>query len=93
MEALIDNILNHELIIQLVNFINSLGNTEIKLIVAITAVLILFIVYRKFGVGAFWALTILFFILFIVYQANIFGFYKKQSQEQVEHLQEINAEL
>lgn len=93
MNALFDTISATEIGQLFINYAINISPTEIKIFVALTAVLVLFLVSRWFGTSAFWALLLIYAIAFILYQVNIIGFYEKQTREKDIHMEQIAEEL
>lgn len=70
-----------------------LNQVEITVLVIITAFLLLYLVYRIFGIGAIVGLTIIYILGYILYVNNIFDFYKAQDKANTSHMQEIQKEV
>jgi hypothetical protein len=74
-------------------FVNNLSSKEIIILAVITAVLLLFIVYRKLGPGAAVALIVLYFIGYVIYRNNLVDFYKHNTSETDSRLKAVEEEL
>ena len=74
-------------------FVNNLSANEILIMAIVTAVLLLFIVYRKLGMGAAIALIIVYFIGYVIYRNDIVDFYKNQTTETDNRLKAVEEEL
>ena len=77
----------------IVKVLSGLNPTELWLVLAATALLLLFIVYRLFGKKMLWVLIILYIIIFLLYINNVFNFITKQEEITEEHEHAIQAEL
>lgn len=74
-------------------FIQSLSYNEIMFLIAITAVLVLFIAYRWFGVMAVGGLVIIYLMSYILYTYDIISAFDKQENANIEHSKIIQEEL
>lgn len=93
MNALFDTINSTEIGQIFIDYATNMSVLELKILVALTAVLVLFLVSRWLGMGAFWALLLIYAIGFILYQVDIFNFYEDRTLEQSKHMEEIEEEL
>ena len=88
MGEIIDNFISN-----FVNFALSLSSDEIIILVLLTAVLILFIIYRWLGTGAVIALLIIYALAYILYANNIFDIYQKNEAQKARDNQILQSEL
>ena len=93
MEDIYAKILNHPVSQAILNYILHLSPLEIKLLIVLVAVLALFLVYRLFGPGAAVGLSIIYFVAFIVYLADIRRFYNWQEKTNEQHMESIQNEI
>lgn len=82
-----------EIISDIMQIIQNLSPTEIKIIIAIIAILLLFIGYRLFGIGAVLALLLIYSLGYVLYINDIFSVYEKRTKDNTEHMQLIEKEL
>lgn len=70
-----------------------LNSREIWIIIIISAALILFLAYRKFGASAFFGLILVFALAYIVYSTDIYGRWSAQQADSQKSLDQLEAEL
>jgi len=74
-------------------FIQGLSHDELMMIAVIAAALILFVVYRRFGLMAASGLILIYGIAYILYSYDFINVYDKRESEKNEHLKVIQEEL
>jgi len=77
----------------LVEIILNLGSLELWLIIALVAVLVAFLVYKKAGVGGLGALFLMYLIAYILFQFDLINVYEERAIVQEEHFKTIEEEL
>ena len=82
-----------EIISDIMQIINNLSPTEIKVIIVVTAILLLILGFRLFGIGAVLALLLLYSLSYVLYVNDIFNVYEKRTKDNVEHMKLIEKEL
>jgi Ca2+/Na+ antiporter len=73
--------------------INNLSPGEIKIIIAATALLILYLVFRRLGLLAALFVLMVYLIAYVLYAGNVFNFYQQNQQTNNQHMQTIENEL
>jgi len=86
-------ILNSEILSRYLDYVGSLSSREVVILVAVTAVLILIMAYRKLGVGAVLGLCLIYFFVYVIFYSNIFDNWQKDKLEENRRMQIYNAEL
>ncbi|MCK5211312.1 hypothetical protein KAJ89_01295 [Candidatus Parcubacteria bacterium] len=76
-----------------VEIVLNLGSTELCLIVALLAVLVAYLVYKKTGVGGLGALLLIYLIAYILFQFDLINFYEERNVIQKEYNKTIEEEL
>jgi len=82
-----------EKINEILGYIQNLSHDEVMLLIGITALLILFIVYRRFGLMAFSGLILIYAIAYILYSYDIIGAYNEREKENNDYLKTIQTEI
>ena len=82
-----------EIIGDIMQIINNLSPDEIKIIIALTAILLLFIGYRLFGIGAVLALLLMYSLSYVLFINDIFNVYEKRTKDNAVHMELIEEEL
>jgi len=102
METFLFKILNYKIIIKILDYVSNnplfsqvydLNKTELIIIVALAAVLIIFIAYRWLGLGMVLALLIIYLVIYVLYVNNFFSFYEEHEKSTEQHLRLIEEEL
>lgn len=78
---------------QILIFIQGLSHEEVMLLIAVTALLFLFIIYRRFGLMAASGLILIYGLAYILYSYDIINVYDKRESERNEHLKVIQEEI
>jgi len=81
------------LVSNFVNFALNLTPDEITILVLLTAVLVLFLIYRLLGAGAVVALLIIYALAYILYANNIFNIYQKNEARKAQDNKILQEEL
>jgi hypothetical protein len=93
MQSLIDYLSKYEWFRQYLDYILHMSGTELWLFVAITALLLIFIFYRWFGIGGLTGIVVFMFLLFVIFRADLYGMYLERLQEKQEHEQLLQQEM
>lgn len=74
-------------------YILGLDETQIRALVVITALLILFMVYHWLGFGGLLGLLAIYFFAYILYTGHIVDKYNKNEADEAHHMDIIQQEL
>ncbi len=75
------------------NHINNLSAIEIKILMAVAVVSILFLVWRWFGFIMVLVMLLFYLLAYILFINDIFGLYNDYQTKNAQHLQTIEKEL
>lgn len=89
----IDQLIKLDLPHRYAGYVNNLSSREILVIIIIAAVLILFMAYRKFGVGAVIGVILIYFFAYIIFYSNIFNNWQNDKMEEQRRMQIYSQEL
>ena len=76
-----------------VSIILDLDSTRLWAIIALTAILAAFLIYKKTGIGGLGALLLMYFIAYILFQYDLINFYEERTIIREEHIKIIEEEL
>ena len=93
MQAIIDSLSKYEWFRQYLDYILNMSQTEMWLLTAATALLLVLIFYRWFGIGGLTGMVVFLFLLFVMYKADLYGMYLEREQEKDAHEKLIEQEL
>ena len=93
MQNIINKILESDLISSYVNMASSLDETQVRILIIVTLLLIALIIYRWMGAGVFFVFLFIIMISFLIYKANIFSFYEQQNEEFEDRMKAIQIEI
>ena len=102
MTEILNKILQNGLVIKVLNYVRGsevlskvydLEPNEILIIVAITAVLVIFIVYRWLGAIMVFVLLLAYLLIYTLYINDFFSVYEKHERGEQQHLQMLEEEL
>ena len=93
MSNFVNKIKDSELVIDILGRIYSLTSTEITIIIVITALLILFMAWKKFGIKVFFATLFMYLIIYVLYSFDIIDAYNTRQHEEDAHMKIIEQEL
>lgn len=82
-----------ELFSKIILTVNNLDTLEITILVAITLILVAFLVYHLFGIAAAVFLFVLCLIGYVLYINDFFHVYEKRETEKAEYNKTIEEEL
>jgi hypothetical protein len=91
--SIIDRIAGQAWVENLLSYLYSLSDTEIRLIIILIALLFAFLVYRVFGAGIFWVLLFMYMIAYIVYRANISDKIEERDSAYDARMQNVQKEI
>ncbi|HAM88794.1 MAG: hypothetical protein US83_C0006G0031 [Candidatus Falkowbacteria bacterium GW2011_GWC2_38_22] len=91
--VLIDKISAYPWVVKVLFYIYSLNSEEIWIIIIITALLFAILVYRLWGATLMWVLMFLYMISYVLYSANIFGYYKDNNKSNEIRMNQIQNEI
>ena len=72
-----------------VSVIFDLDSTRLWAIIALTAILAAFLIYKKTGKGGLVALLLMYFIAYILFQYDLINFYEERTIIREEHIKII----
>ena len=75
------------------NYVNSLSSIEVKVLIAITIILVSIMVYRRLGIKMAFAFLFLCLIIYTLYINDAFSLYEKQEKIKNERETVIQEEL
>ena len=81
MDGLIEYMNQYEWFRTYLDYVLNMPKSELLLVIAITAVLLLFIFYKWFGVGGVTAMVVFLFLLLILWQADMYGTYLERQHD------------
>ena len=102
MTEILNRILQNGLVIKVLDYVrgneilskvDNLSSTEISIIVAMTAVLMVFIVYRWLGAIMVFILLLAYLLIYTLYINDFFSVYEKHERGEQQHLQILEEEL
>ena len=102
MGEILNKILQNGLVIKVLNYVQDseflskvydLDSAEILIIVAIAAVLMVFIVYRWLGAIMVFVLLLAYLLIYTLYINDFFSVYKSHEKSEQQHMQLIEEEL
>jgi hypothetical protein len=65
-----------------IGFANDMSNTEVWILVVITALLILILAYRLFGIGVVMVLGVVYLIMYVLYINDFLHLYDKRQADE-----------
>jgi len=92
-QEFLSKVLNSHFLISYLKFVYALNNFQIKLLIAITILLIAWLIYRRLGAGIFFVFLFVVMISYLIYKADLFSFYEKENSEYNARMQQVEIEL
>ncbi|MFH0891465.1 MAG: hypothetical protein V1867_01660 [Candidatus Falkowbacteria bacterium] len=98
MSSIANQILSYSWIIKILDhpyasYLYDLSSKQILIIVLFTAILALFLAYRKLGTGAFFGLILVFILAYIVYSSDIYGRWSDHNEAEQKNLERLREEV
>ncbi|OGF26102.1 hypothetical protein A2303_04860 [Candidatus Falkowbacteria bacterium RIFOXYB2_FULL_47_14] len=98
MNQIINQLLSHPWTIKILDYpcasyLYDLDSKQIWIIILITAALVLLMVYRKLGSGAFFGLILVFILAYIVYSSDIYGRWSEHNEAEQKNLERLQEEV
>jgi len=93
MPSVIDKISSNELMIKYLDYVYSLEADQIKLIIVITALLIVVYAWKKFGYEAVIGLFLVYFFIYVLYTSSIFSNYEENDRNTKSYNMRVEKEL
>jgi hypothetical protein len=76
-----------------INYFQTLSPMQIWVIIGFTALVVLYITYRLLGFSAAVALLIAYLLAYAIYANNLYGFYKKNANQNNQNMNTIQKEI
>lgn len=73
--------------------IYALSPEEIKLLVFITAILIMLLVFKRFGIRMAMALGMVYLIIYVLFINNFLSVYSNSQEVKEQHMEELQVEM
>lgn len=93
MDKYIEKLANNHYITVILERIYALSPDEVKLLVIITAVLIILLVFKRFGIRMAMALGMVYLIIYVLYINNFLSVYSNSQEVKEQHMEELQIEL
>lgn len=93
MQNIINKILESNLGARYLDFVASLDETQIRILIIITVLLVALLIYRWMGAETFWLFLFVIMLSYLIYKSNLSAFYKKNNEEYESRMKAIQTEM
>lgn len=90
---IVDKLAEYEFGVLFLNYVYSLDEFQIWIIIILIAMLVALLVYRRLGANIFWVLLFAYLIAYVVYSANIKDVYDEKNKKFDNRMKSIQEEI
>ena len=90
---IVDTLAEYDFGVLFLNYVHSLDEFEVWVIIILIAVLVALLVYRWLGASIFWVLLFVYLIVYVVYSANIKNAYEEKNKEFDSRMKSVQEEI